>query len=233
MPFPSSMVGTEAWCPGEGGGFARRASARQADTDSLFLPPGRGAGVTGESEAGRQAVRLGPGFSPLSRVLGTLEMLGNRRAQGFGSLRKRESRGALPFSPAWTHLWGTLSPYHHGCLHQRADSVGVGRGSERAFLGPGTAVTSGSCMALGGAAAPGSVGVPGTGEPRHVCRVCRLSSASRVVAPCRSQVCEDRCPGSAPTVSAPCFLQPQQVLLALQEVLEHPLTLHSGPPITN
>lgn len=110
MPFPSSPAGLRlAALPAEGG-ICQESFSGRADTDSIFLPPGRRVGVAGESDAGRQAVSLGPGFSPLSRVLGTLEMLGSRRVQEFGSLRNSESRGALPFSPARTHLWGTLPP---------------------------------------------------------------------------------------------------------------------------
>lgn len=113
MPFPSSLAGLRlAALPAEGG-ICQESFSGPADADSLFLPRGQRVGVAGESDAGRQAVSLGGAWflpSEQSRVLGTLEMLGSRRAQEFGSLRNRESRGALPFSPAWTHLWGTLSP---------------------------------------------------------------------------------------------------------------------------
>lgn len=143
------MVGSEPCCSGEGGGFARRASASQADTDGFFLPPGRRVG------GGRrvrdiqvQAVTLGPGFSPLS--LGDSGDAGKQERQGFGSLRKPKSRGALPFSPAWTYFRGTLLLYQHGGLYQRTSGMGVGRGPEGALLGHGTAVTSGSCIPLGG-----------------------------------------------------------------------------------
>lgn len=84
MPFPSRMVGAEACGPGEGRGFARRASARQADAAGLFLPPGKGVGVGGRVRGRQASCQIGAWFLPSEQSLGNPgDAGGGERAGGW------------------------------------------------------------------------------------------------------------------------------------------------------